>query len=94
MLVLDCFVVQLLSCVQLCDPVACSMPGFPILHHLLEFTQTHVRQVGDSIQPSHHLLSPSPPAFYVSQHQGLYKLVDSSHQMAKVLELQLQHQSF
>ena len=57
-------------------------------------TQTHVHWVGDSIQPSHPLLSPSPPAFNLSQHQGLFKLVTSSHQEAKVLEFQLQHQSF
>ena len=62
-------------------------------HQLLEPTQTHVHQVGDAIQPSHPLSSPSPPAFHLSQHQGLFKWVSSSHQMAKVLEFQLQHQS-
>ena len=61
---------------------------------LLEFTQTHVHRVGDTIQPSHLLLSPSPPAFNLSQHQGLFKWVSSSHQVAKILELQLQNQSF
>ena len=72
----------------------CNTPGFPVLHHLLEFTQTHVHWVGDAIQPSHSLSSPSPPAFNRSQHQGLFKWATSSHQVAKVLELQLQHESF
>ena len=66
------------------------MPGFPVLHQLLEPTQTHVHRVGDANQPSHPLSSPSPPAFSLSQPQGLFQLVDSSHQVAKVLELQLQ----
>ena len=70
-----------------------SMPGLPVHHQLPEFTQTHVHRVGDAIQPSHPLLSPSPPALNLSQHQGLFQLVSSSHQVAKVLELQLQHQS-
>ena len=65
-----------------------------VLHHLPEFAQTHVHQVGDAIQPSHSLSSPSPPALNLSQHQGLSQWVSSSHQVAKVLELQLQHQSF
>ena len=68
----------------------CSTPGLPVLHYLLKFAQTHVHQVGDAIQPSHPLLSPSPPAFNPSQHQGLFKWASSSHQVAKVLELQLQ----
>ena len=72
----------------------CSMPGFPVHHQLLEFTQTHVPWVGDAIQPSHPLSFPSPPAFNLSQHQGLFKWVSSSHQVAKVLEFQLRHQSF
>ena len=72
----------------------CSMPGFPVLHQLLELAQTHVHRVGDAIQPSHPLSSPSPPALNLSQHQGLFQGVSSSHQVAKVLELQLQHQSF
>ena len=76
------------------DPMHCSTPGFPVLHHLLELTQTHVHQVGDAIQPSHPLLSPSPPAFNLSQHQGLFQWVGSSHHVGKVLELQLQHQLF
>ena len=71
-----------------------STPGLPVHHQLPEFTQAHVHQVRDAIQPSYPLLSPSPPAFNLSQHQGLFKWVSSSHQVAKVLELQLQHQSF
>ena len=81
------------SCPNLCDPMNC-MPGLPVHPQLLEFTQTHVHQVGDAIQPSHPLSSPSPPALNLSQHQGLFKSVSSSHQVAKVLEFQLQHQSF
>ena len=72
----------------------CSMPGLPIHHQLPEFTQTHVHWVEDAIQPSHPLLSPSPPAFNLSWHQGLFKWVSSSYQVARVLEFQLQHQSF
>ena len=72
----------------------CSTPGFPVHHQLSESTQTHVHQVDDAIQPSHPLLSPSPPALNLSQHQGLFKWVSSSHQVAKVLEFQLQHLSF
>ena len=72
----------------------CSMPGFPVRDQLPEFTQTHVHWVGDAIQPSHLLSSPSPPTFNLSQHQGLFKWVSSSHQVAKVLEFHLQHQSF
>ena len=82
------------SVVTFCDPMDCSTPGFPVLYHLLEFTQTHVHQAGDAIQPSHPLLSPSPLAFNLSQHQGLFQWVNSSNQVATVLELQLQHQSF
>ena len=70
-----------------------STPGLPVHYQLLEFTQTHVHWVGDAIQPSHPLSSPSPPAFNLSQHQGLFKWVSSLHQVAKVLEFQLQHQS-
>ena len=72
----------------------CSTPGFPVLHYLPELAQTHVHWVGDAIQPSHPLLSPSPSALNLSQHQGLFQWVSSSHQVAEVLELQLQHQSF
>ena len=77
------------SCPTLCDPMNCSMPGLPVHHQLPEFTQTHVHQVGDAIQPSHPLLSPSPPAPNPSQHQSLFQWVNSSHQVAKVLEFQL-----
>ena len=86
--------VQLLSCVWLCDSMDCSTPGLPVHHQFLELIQTHVHWVSDAIQPSHPLLSPSPPTFNLSQHQGLFKWVSSSHQVAKVLEFQLQHQSF
>ena len=72
----------------------CSTPGLHVYHQLLEFTQTHVHWVSDAIQSSHPLSSPFPPAFNLSQHQGLFKWVSSSHQVAKVLEFQLQHQSF
>ena len=71
-----------------------STPGLPVHHQLPESTQTHVRRVGDAIQPSHPLSSLSPPALNLSQHQGLFKWVSSSHQGAKILEFQLQHQSF
>ena len=70
----------------------CSIPGFPVLHHLLKFAQTHVRCVRDAIQLSHLLSSPSPPILSLSQYQGLFQLFNSSHQVAKVFELQ--HQSF
>ena len=82
------------SCPTLCDPMNCSMPGLPVHHQLPEATQTHVHWVGDAIQPSHPLSSPSPPAFNLSQHEGLFKWVSYSYQVAKVLEFQLQHQSF
>ena len=78
----------------LCNPMDCSMPGVPIHHQFPEFIQTHVHWLSDAIQPSHPLLSLSPPAFNLSQHQGLFKWVSSSHQVAKVLEFKLQHQSF
>ena len=71
-----------------------STPGLPVHHQLLESTQTHVHWVSDAIQPSHPLLSPSPPALNLFQHQGLFKWVSSSQQVAKVLKFQLQHQSF
>ena len=77
----------------LCNPMDCSMPGFPVHHHLPEPAQTHVHWVGDAIQPSQ-TLSSSSPAFSLSQHQGLFQWVSSSHQVAKVLEFQFQHQSF
>ena len=72
----------------------CSTPGFPVLHRLLEFVQTHVHWVSDAIQPSHPLLPPFPLAFNLSQHQGLSQRVSSPHQVSKGLELQLQYQSF
>ena len=75
-------------CPTLCDPMDCTMPGFPVHHQLPEFAQTHAHWVSDAIQPSHPLSSPSPPAFKLFQHQGLFKWVSSSHQVAKVLELQ------
>ena len=65
--------VQALGCVRLCDPMDCSMPGLPVLQQLLEFAQTHVHQVRDAIQLSYPLLSPSPPAFNLSQHEGFFK---------------------
>ena len=80
------------SCLTLCKPMNHSRPGLPVHHQLPESTKTHVHQVGDAIQPSHPLSSPSP-ALNSSQHQGLFKWVSSSHQVAKVLEFQLQHQS-
>ena len=82
------------SCLTLSDPMDCSTPGLPVHHQLPEFTQTHVHWVGDTIQPSHSLSSPSPPAFNLSQHQGLFQWVSSSNQVAKVSEFQFQHQSF
>ena len=75
-------IVQSLSHVQLCNPMDCSMPGLPVHHQLPEFTQTHVHWVGDAIQPSHPLSSPSPPAFNLSQHQSLFQWLNSSHQVA------------
>ena len=82
------------SCPTLCNPMNRSTPGLPVHHQLPEFTQTHVHWVGSAIQPSHPLSSPFPPALNLSQHQGLFKWVSSSHQLAKVLEFQLQHQSY
>ena len=82
------------SCLTLWDPINSSTPGLPVHHQLLESTQTHVHQVDDAIQLSQLLLSPSPPAFNLPQHQGLFQWVSSLHQVAKVLEFQLQHQSF
>ena len=86
--------VQPLSRVRLCYTMDCSMPGLPVHHHFPELTQTPVHRVGDAIQPSHPPSSPSPPAINLSQHQGLFKWVSSSHKVAKGLEFQLQHQSF
>ena len=82
------------SCPTVCDPMDCNMPGLPVHHQLLELTQTHVHWIGDAIQSSHPLSSPSPLVLNLSQHQGLFKWVSSSHQVATILELQLQCQSF
>ena len=71
------------SCPTLCNTMNHSTPGLPVHHHLLESTQTHVHWVSDAIQPSHPLLSPSPPAFNLSQHQGLLKRVSSSYRWSK-----------
>ena len=87
-----CSVAQ--SCPTLCDPMDYSTPGFPVFPHLLELAQTHVHQVGDAIQLSYPMSPPFPPAFNLSQHQALFQWVSSLHQVAKVLEFQLQHQSF
>ena len=83
-----------MSCPTLCDPMDCSTPGLSVHHQLLEFTHTQAHWVSDAIQPPHPLLSPSPPTFNLSQHQGLYKWVSSWRLVAKVLEFQLQCQSF
>ena len=80
--------------VTLCDSMNRSTPGLPVHHQLPESTQTHVHRVGNAIQPSHPLSSPSPAVPNPSQHQGLFQRVNSSHEVAKVLEFQLQHQSF
>ena len=77
------------SCLTLCDPTNRSTPGLPVHYQLPEFTQTHVHRVSDAIQPSHLLSSPSPPASNPSQHQSLFQWVNSSHEVAKVLEFQL-----
>ena len=82
------------SCLTLCNPIECSTPGLPVHHQLSEVTQTHAHWVGDAIQPSHTLSSPSPPSFYLSQHQGLFKWVSSLLQVVKLLKFWLQHQSF
>ena len=85
-------VIQL--CPTLCDPMDCNMPGFPVICYLPEFSQVHVHSFDDAIQPSHSPLPPSSPALSLSQNQGLFQRVNSSQEVAKVLELQLQHQSF
>ena len=87
-----CSVAQ--SCQTPCSPSDCNTPGFPVLHCPLEFAQTHVCWFSDALQPPHPLSSPSPLAPNLSQHQGLFQWVSSLHQVAKVLELQLRHQSF
>ena len=85
--------VQSQSCLTLCNPMDYSKPDLPVHHQLPEFTQTHVHWVGDAIQPSHPLSSPSPFAINLSQHQGLFQGVSSAHQVDKVLEFQPQSQS-
>ena len=82
------------SCPTLRDPMNRSTPGFPVHHHLPEFTQTHVHRVCDAIQPSHTRSSPSPPVPNPSQHQSLFQWVNTSHQVDIVLESKLQHHSF
>ena len=86
--------VQSLSHIWFCSPMDCIMPGLPVHHQLPEFTQTLVHWVSDAIQPSHPLSAPSPPTFHLSQHQGLFLWVSSSHQVAEVLEFWFQHQPF
>ena len=81
-------------CSTLCDPMNRSTPGLLVHYQLPEFTKTHAHRVSDAIQPSHPLSSPFPPAPSCSQHQGLFQWVNSSHEVAKVLEFQLQHQYF
>jgi len=87
-----CSVAQL--CLTPCNPMNCSTPVSSALQCLWELAQTHVHRIGDAIQPSYPLSSPLPPAFNLSQHQSLFQWVSSSHQVPKVLEFQLQHQSF
>ena len=82
------------SCPTLFYPMDCCSPGFPVLHSLPEFVQTHVHWVSEAILPSYPLSTPSPLAHNLSQHQGVFQWVSYSHQVAKVLEFQLQHQSF
>ena len=90
--VMDQFISVAQLCSTLCDPMDCSSPGFPVHHQLPELAQTHVHRVSDAIQPSHPLLSPSMPTFNLSQHQGLFQWVSSSHQVTKLLEFQFWHQ--
>ena len=82
------------SCPIICDPMNCRTPVFSVLHYFPEFAQTHIHWVNDAIQPSYPLSLPSPLALSISQHQGLFQWIGSSHEVAKLLELQLQHQSF
>ena len=82
------------SCLTICDPMDCSMQGFPVHLQLPKLAQTHIHQVGDAIQPSCPLSSPSPPVFNLSQHQGPFQWINSLHKVAKVLEFHLQHQAF
>ena len=82
------------SCSTFPKPMDCSKPGFCVLHCLSEFVQTHFSCVDDAIQPSHPLSPPSPPVFNLSQHRSLFKWGSSLHQLAKILKIQHQHQSF
>ena len=91
---LSCFSSVAQACPTLCDPMNRCTPGLPVHHHLPEFTQTHVHRVSDTIQPSHPWWSLSPSAPNPSQHQNLFQWVNSSHEVAKVLEFQLRHHSF
>ena len=81
------------SCLTLCEPMDGITPVFPVLHHLPELAEPHAHCVSDATQPYHTLLSPSPPAFYLSEHHSLFQWVSSLHQVAKILELQLRHHS-
>ena len=87
-----CSVTQ--SCLSLCDPMDCSTPGFPVPHHLPKFAQVHVHCISDGFQTSYPVMPSSPSAFNLSKHQGLFQWVSSLHQMTKILEFKLQHQSF
>ena len=87
-----CSVAQ--SCLTLCDPIDCSTPGFPVPHHLPKFIQVHVHCIGEAIQPSHALMPSSPSALNLSQPQGLFQWVSCSPHITKILEFQLQYQSF
>ena len=82
------------SCLTLCDPMDYRTPGLPVHHQLPELNQTQVHQASDATQPFHSLSSPSPPTFNLFQHQGLFQRVSSPHQVAKLLQFQLQHQFF
>ena len=91
---LDCCCSVAQSCLTLCNPIDWSTPGFPVLHYLPGFAQTHVLWVSDAIQSYYPLSPPSPPALNISQHQNLFQWISSLHQVAKVLELQFQHRFF
>ena len=87
-------VIQSESCPTLCNSMDCSTPGFPVPHHLLEIAQVHVHWICDAIQPFYSLLPSTPPAFNLSEHQGLFEWVGCWHKVTKALDLQLQHQFF
>ena len=90
----SCYCSVAKSCHSLCDPMDYSSPGFPVLHSLTELAQARVHSICDAIQPSNPLLPPFLPPFNLAPHQGLFQWVGSLHQVSKVLEFQLQHQSF